>query len=296
MSTDPRSATFSGRTVVAAVIGDPVAHSLSPALHNAAYAALGFDGIFVAFAVRHGAAGVALAGARELGLIGLSVTTPLKDAIAHLADRASPTVERLGAANCVALSLGVSVAHSTDGEGFVDDLRLNAGFDPSGERCVVLGAGGAARAIVDALATAGARSVTVVNRSDARARAAAALGGAVGRVGELAECAEARLVVNATSVGLAAGADEVGVAMAAPLGAGQLVVDLVYHPAKTPYLVAAEGAGATVRNGLGMLVHQAARQVTIHTGQTAPIDAMWEAVADHGPRALGGLSSSDAAK
>jgi shikimate dehydrogenase len=275
-----------GRTVVAAVIGDPVRHSLSPVLHNAAYRAIGFDGLFVAFAVRQGAAAKALTGARELGMIGLSVTTPHKDAIAAAADQVTDTVALVGSANCIAVASGVTIAHSTDGEGLLDDLAVNASFDPAGQRCAVLGAGGAARAIVLALTRAGAASVTVVNRTSARAQIAAGLAGAVGRIGELAEIADASLVVNATSLGLSEGQNSAGIALAAPLGRGQLVVDLVYAPSMTPFLTAAAERGASVRNGLGMLVHQAARQVAIHIGESPPIDVMWQAVADDRTRWL----------
>jgi shikimate dehydrogenase len=279
-------AEIGGPTALAAVIGDPIGHSLSPRLHNAAYRSIGFDGVFVALAVREGAAAVALAGARELGFIGLSVTTPHKDAIARAADQVTDTVARLGAANSIAFGSGVSVAHSTDGEGFLDDLRVNAGFDPDGQTCAVLGAGGAARAIALALGACGARSVTVVNRTASRAAAAARLAGGVGRVGALDELSGAALVVNATSIGLTP--DRAGEAelLAGPLGAGQLVIDLVYRPSTTPFLAAAAARGALVRSGLGMLVHQSAIQVEIHTGSRPSIDALWAAVADEGPRAM----------
>jgi shikimate dehydrogenase len=274
------STQMTGRTALAAVIGDPVVHSLSPRLHNAAYRAIGFDGVFVALSVREGAAAIALAGARELGMIGLAVTTPHKDAIARAADQVTPTVARLGAANTVALGSGVSVAHSTDGEGFLDDLAAHAQFDPAGQICAVLGAGGAARAIVLALADAGAASVIVVNRTAARAEIAARLAGSAGRVGALEETAGAALVVNATSIGLDPALRSAGAELAAALGRGQLAVDLVYRPTTTPFLHAAAERGASVRNGLGMLVRQAALQVEIHTGIRPPIDALWASVAE----------------
>lgn len=277
------SGRISGGTALAAVIGDPIAHSLSPALHNAAYEAMGFDGVFVAFAVRAGAAGAALSGARELGLIGLSVTTPHKSEIAQNADQLSATVARIGAANCVTFAGGVSLAHSTDGEGLLEDLQMNAAFDPDGARCVVLGAGGAARAIVLALAEAGASSITVVNRTEHSATAAASLAGGVGRVGTLAEAGDAALVVNATSLSLDPSKIAEADLLSAHVGPGQLVVDLVYRPSPTPFLDAAARRGASVRGGLGMLVHQAAIAVRLHTGEEAPLDAMWSAVASEGP-------------
>jgi shikimate dehydrogenase len=159
-------------------------------------------------------------------------------------------------------------------------LRRNAGFDPADRRCAVLGAGGAARAIVRALGAAGARSVVVVNRTAERAQRAALLAGPVGAVGEIDVTGDADLVVNATSIGLSGGDGTEGAALASRVGTGQLVVDLRYGRRPTPFLAAASARGAAVRDGLGMLVHQAALQVAIHTGLPGPTDAMWAAV-DH---------------
>ena len=136
-------------------------------------------------------------------------------------------------------------------------------------------------AVALALADAGASVVGVTNRTASKAVTAAALAGDVGRVISSDELGEYALVVNATSIGLAAGSpgpDDPGVALAAGLSAGQLVYDLVYHPARTPFLQAAEARGARTRNGLGMLVHQAAHQVKRFTGLDAPLEVMWKAV------------------
>ena len=276
--------TISGATKIAGVIGDPVRHSLSPTLHNAAYAELGIDARYLAFPVRAGRVREALSGALEMGFLGLSVTTPHKDAAAAVADQRSAVVGQLGAANCIVFGSGVSVAESTDGEGFLDDLRLGCGFDPAGLRCAVIGAGGAGRALVVALADAGASVIGVVNRTASRAEESARLAGAAGLVVESSSLGEFDLVVNATSIGLAAGttgSDDPGIELARVLTPGQLVYDLVYHPARTPFLEAAAEHGARVRNGLGMLVHQAAHQVKHFTGFEAPLEAMWRAVSEH---------------
>jgi shikimate dehydrogenase len=268
-------------TRYAGVIGDPVRHSLSPILHNAAYDALGLDVSYGAYEVRNGDAGDALRGAKALGFIGLSVTTPHKDEVARAADARTRRVELLGAANSIAFRDGVALADSTDGAGLLADLSRAWDFSPSGARCAVLGAGGAARAVVLSLADAGASQILVVNRSSERAATAAALGGSVASVGSVQELGSFDLVVNATSIGLVAdeGANEVAAAFASQLHAGQLVVDLVYRPSRTRFLELAGANGAAVRNGLGMLVHQAGEQVKFFTGLDAPIDAMWQAVA-----------------
>lgn len=281
-----------GATRFAGVIGDPVRHSLSPALHNAAYAALGLDWAYGAFPVAPWQVDDAVAGAGALGFVGLSVTMPHKEAVLRRADQATPVVRRLGAANTLRFERGQVAAASTDGEGLVADLRAT-GFEPSGATAVVLGAGGAARAVILALAEAGARRVVVVNRTEDRARAAAALAGDAGELAGAEAIAEAALVVKATPVGMPlaapAGTGREGASDGAPttdaggsLGArcrpGQLVVDLVYHPPRTPFLEAAAAAGATVRNGLGMLVHQAALQVAWWAGEPPPLGALWAAV------------------
>lgn len=274
---------LSASTRLCGVIGYPARHSLSPALHNAAYWALGLDWAYLAFEVPPAEFAAAVAGARALGLRGLSVTMPHKEQAAGLATKRSVTARRLGAANTLTFEGREIVAESTDGTGLVTDLRLACGFDPAGKRCGVVGAGGAARAVVLALAEAGAAEVLVVNRTAVKAHRAAGLAPSVGRVARAEELAGVDLVVNATPVGLGA---QTGDSPAGwPAGAdptrlrpGQLAVDLVYHPAETPWLAAAREAGAATRNGLGMLVHQAALQVALWTGERPPVRAMWAAV------------------
>jgi len=272
----------SAASTVVGIIGDPVRHSLSPLLHNAAFDALGLDWVSVAFPVAAGRVADALAGMRAFGIAGLSVTMPHKQDAAAMVDDCTTVAQRLGVVNCITQSDGHLVGDSTDGAGFVDALRRGTGFDPVGRRCAVVGAGGAARAVVLALADAGAGEVIVVNRSPARAAEAAALAGQRGRVGSDGDIAGAELVVQATPVGMS----DVGTTAdggrptpfdPAHLHGGQLVADLVYHPAVTPLLAAAAARGAQTFGGLGMLVHQAALAIERWTGQAAPVEAMWAA-------------------
>ncbi len=282
----PPATQLSAATSVVGVIGDPVAHSLSPLLHNTAFAELGLDWVSVGFRVTAGHAGEALAGARALGVKGLSVTMPHKHTVADLVERRSPMADRLEAVNCVVFGDGPSFGDNTDGPGLVAALRRGDRFDPDGRRCLVIGAGGGARAVIVALADAGASEVVVVNRSPDRGAMAAALAGPVGRTGVPEDAATCDLVVNATPVGME-GTGPPGAARegAAPwpidpalLVKGQIVVDLVYHPPMTPWLLAARERGAEVSNGLGMLVHQAALQLGAWTGVDPPVEAMWRAV------------------
>jgi shikimate dehydrogenase len=286
-----------GTTQVAAVIGDPVRHSLSPVLHNAAFEAMGVDWVYVAFPVPAGAGRAAVEAMRTFGVSGLSVTMPHKADVAAAVDRLTPTAERLGVANTVLSSGEDLIGDSTDGPGFVDALREDEGWVPDGRRCVVLGSGGAARAVCLALADAGAAGVVVVSRRRGPAAECAALAGTVGKVGTVAEVADADLVVNATPVGMVGhGPTPITHVHGQPdeealpfdldpgrLGAGQLVVDLIYAPPITPLLRVARAQGAAATNGLGMLVHQAGRQIRAWTGSEPPLEVMSAAMLAAGP-------------
>jgi len=273
---DGAGAALRGSTRLAAVIGSPVRHSRSPILVNAAFASAGLDWAFAAFEVAPGAAGAAVDAMRVLGLGGLSVTMPHKHDVVAGLDRLSPTAEALEAVNCIAWDGDALVGHNTDGAGLLRSLEVDQGLRPDGLRCVVFGAGGAARSVVHALGAAGAAEVAVVNRTRARAEAAAALAGAVGRVGDLADVSAADLVVNATSVGMGAVPDDRSSSVVGPdhLHAGQTVVDLVYVPIETPLLRLAAEAGARPVDGIGMLVHQAALAVELWTGAAPDLGAM----------------------
>jgi len=274
--TPDRRPPMSGASRLAAVIGDPVRHSLSPTLLNAAFAEVGLDWHFVALEVAEGRSDEALDAVRALGLAGLSVTMPHKAAVAAAVDHRTEQAEVLDAVNCVVVEGGRLVGHNTDGDGFLDGLRHDTGFDPAGRSTVVIGAGGAARAVVLALARAGAAEVAVVNRTASRAEVAAGLAGPVGRVvlsDELSDTvAAADLVVNATSVGMtddgALPVDPESVAV------GTVAVDLIYHPPETAWLAALRGRGIEAHNGLSMLVFQAAHAFRLWTGSEAPVAVM----------------------
>jgi shikimate dehydrogenase len=293
------------QTTVVGVIGSPVRQSLSPLLHNAAFAALDLNWVSLAFPVAPGQVPAALNGMRALGVAGLSVTMPHKADVATLVDSCSEVAAQLQAVNCVINQGGTLHGANTDGDGFLASLRRAAGFEPAGKRCLVIGAGGAARAVTHALGRAGAADVAVVNRTPDRAGPVAALAGSAGRAVatvDAAQVAQSDLVVNATPIGMAgvagvAGQDgaagaagaagesadesEQWVVAPALLHAGQVVTDLVYAPRPTPWLAASAAAGATTVDGLGMLVHQAALQLELWTGHTAPVDVMWQAATAH---------------
>lgn len=275
---------ISARTRVAAVIGSPVRHSLSPAIHNAAFAAGGHDWVYVAFDVAPGGAAAALLAARTIGLGGLSVTMPHKQDVAAAVDVLDGAAAALGSVNTVVVGDdGRLSGHSTDGAGFVASLG-EAGVDVAGAHVVVVGAGGAGRAVVQAVAAAGAARVTIVNRTASAADEAAALAGSAGSVGDHRAIATADIVVNATSLGMGDGRLPFDPDL---VGEGHVVADLVYHPLRTALLAAAAERGARTVDGLGMLVHQAALQQQLWLG-VAPDTTVMRAAAERELAARGG--------
>lgn len=261
--------TITARTRVAAVIGSPVRHSMSPTIHQAAFAAEGLDITFVAFEVVPGRAAEAVRAASALGLVGLAVTTPHKEAVAAVVDEVDVAAATLGSVNTVVVrDDGSTFGASTDGDGFVDSLRA-AGHDPGGRRVTIVGAGAAARSVVDALDRAMVDEIVIVNRSSGPAERAAALSPQA-RVGSSPadDIGRSDVVVNATNVGMGTGDAAAAVPFdPAWLRPDQVVADLVYHPLETALLAAARAAGCPVVDGLGMLVHQAARQQLLWTGR-----------------------------
>jgi shikimate dehydrogenase len=266
---------LSGHTTVAGIIGQPVEQSRSPAIHNAAYAALGLDWVYVALPVAVGAVPAALHGLAALGAAGVNVTMPHKAAAAEHSDELTPTAATLGVVNLVLVRDGRLLGDTTDGAGFLDAAR-EAELPLAGASIVVLGAGGAARALVHALGPLAGHLVVAARRADAAAAVARLAPDAapMGLDRATEAVAAARVVVNATPLGMRGEAPPFDVGA---LDAGHVVVDTVYAPSETPLLAAARTRGARALNGLGMLVHQAARSFTLLTGRDPPLDVMWAA-------------------
>ena len=256
------------------IIGWPVEHSLSPAIHNAAFAAMSMRWVYVPLPVEPGHLEEALSGLTALGFSGANVTMPHKTQCAELADTLSEDASRIGAVNTLVVGAGGLHGHDTDAPGFDRFLRWDAGFDPAGRSALLFGAGGAARACALALARAGSVKLTVAVRDPARAGALLeAVDGFPTQVAIIAfadaPSVRTELIVNATPLGSA------GEVLPIPeLGAGTLVVDLLYHPAVTPLQSAAKAAGALAFGGLGLLLHQAALSFELWTGQQPPLDVM----------------------
>ena len=276
MLTRPSAPT--GTTRLAAVIGSPVRHSLSPAIHNAAFAQAGVDWSYVALEVAAGEGARAVEAMRTLGIGGLSVTMPHKSDVAKAVDVPSGSVRTLGACNCVYWDGDALHGDNTDGDGFVASFEAESGVSVAGRRITVLGGGGAARAIIESLGRSGAESIHVWSRSDQTAETAAQVAGQAFS-GPIDQVADSSVLINATPIGMTGGPNPHGIPLPADLIDQHLIVhDIVYEPRETPLMATARQRGATAIGGVGMLVHQAARQFSHWTGQPAPLGVMRQAV------------------
>ena len=271
----------------ACLLGQPIAHSLSPALHNAAFAALGIDAHYEARLVTPDDLPRAVAALKASDCLGGNVTAPHKRAVMDHLDEISDEARAVGAVNTVVNHRGRLEGSNTDAAGLARWMRL-AEIDPAGQRALVLGAGGAAHAAVWALADLGADSIVVVNRTVERAqdlvtRLRTRLKRTELMWGNLEEASEPALapwpvIINATSLGHQGAAPEVHPSC---YSRDSVAIELAYNPPETAFMVAAREAGARAENGLGMLLHQAALAFERWTGQAPPMVAYMDAIAKH---------------
>lgn len=288
-------AEIDAQTRLVGIIGDPVAHSLSPRMHNAAFEALNMNWRYVAFRVSSGALREALRGIGALGFVGANVTVPHKEAAAALVDELDLVAQRIGAVNTVRVAEGRLQGFNTDAAGVLDALAKDGRTPVAGKRCVVIGAGGGGRAAAFGFASAAAGHLSILNRTVSRARGLAEMVGraAPGCVVEASDLSPeslertlegADVVVQATVATMSAafggggGRAEWLSAVAGRLRAGMTVLDMVYTPVWTELLSAARSAGAVPVSGLAMLVYQGAHSFELWTGRPAPIDAMRRAI------------------
>lgn len=292
----PKTPSITGKTSLVGLIGWPVAHSLSPRMHNAAFAELDLDWAYVPLPVHPEHVEQALKGLAALSFVGANVTVPHKQAVMRYMDELSDAARITGAVNTIHFQNDKFYGYNTDAIGFLNSLK-ESNYDPQGMRVAVLGAGGAARAVVFALARGGADSIIVLNRTAER--------GAF-LVGDLAAAfpnssltfealtttslavldSTVDLVINSTSAGMYPNVEASPWPADVPMPANVIFCDLVYNPLETVFLARARSAGATTIDGLGMLVHQGAYAFEKWTGQSAPVDVMRQAC-------LSKLKSSD---
>jgi len=269
-----RALPISGHTRIFGLVGHPVRHSLSPAMYNTLFERLSIDAVYLAFDIHPDNACQVGEMIRVMGLAGVNLTVPFKEAVVSQLDTTTNAASEAGAVNVVTHLDGTLMGFNTDGEGFVRSLAEEKGPSPDGLHAIILGAGGAARAVASGLLDRGAKRISILNRSEARASIAAtalqnSFSGAQLDVGRLCiedfenRATEARLVVNCTSGPAAA-----TVATLSPdrLATGASWVDINYWMDDPPGRTACKDAGVQFHNGLGMLAHQAALAFELFTG------------------------------
>ena len=277
---------ISGQTTICGIIGDPIGHTMSPAMHNAAFKSLGLNYVYVPFKVKSMELRKAIEGIRGLNLRGVNVTIPHKVAVVQLLDKLDPLAERIGAVNTIVNDEGILTGYNTDATGFLQTLH-DRNIEPAEKKVLLLGAGGAARAIGHILTREKAR-VTILNRKqdlswaeDLAARLSRNYKTEVKALELTAENLKkavnnAEILVNATSLGMSPEIDATPVP-AELLRADLTVFDVVYNPLQTRLLREAKAAGAKTIDGLEMLVRQGAVSFEIWTAVKPPADVMREA-------------------
>lgn len=272
------------------IIGYPIKHSMSPAFQNAAIRHHGLDMTYEAWEVP-------MTGVREFvaevrteqsNILGFNVTVPHKEMVMEYVDELSPEAKRAQAVNTIMKRDGRLFGHNTDGLGFVRALKEEAGFSAAGKRVLILGAGGAARGVVMALASEGMASVAIANRTVDRAKRLVkdlkqgwkGEARAIGLSGEEMEeeASQADLIVQCTTMGmLHGGAERESALSREQIPSGAVVYELVYNPPVTPLMQEASKSGARVLGGLSMLIYQGAVAFELWTGKPAPVDVMFKA-------------------
>lgn len=266
------------------IVGHPVAHSVSPAMHNAAFAAQSMHAVYGAFDVEPAHLGAAIDGIRALGILGVNVTIPHKEHVMAYLDEVAPTARQVGAVNTIVNRGGRLIGYNTDGWGFITSLEENR-VRLAGRRAVVLGAGGAARAIAHHLALAGVAALTISNRTPVRAEIIAAdinqtegtvqaVAVEAGSPEERMALTQADLVVNCTPVGMAPDTEATPIANPGILPPNVVVYDTIYRPQETRLLQECRQRGFKTINGLAMLVYQGACSWEYWFGRRGPIGVM----------------------
>ena len=271
-------------TRVFAILGNPVAHSLSPGMYNEAFAYLGMNSIYVAFKVAEDSLGQAVAGMKSLGVWGGNVTIPLKEKIIPYLDGITEEARLIGAVNTFRREEDKLMGTNTDGVGFIKALTKAYPDALTRKKALLLGAGGSARAVAAALALAGIKEITVINRNIDKARD---LAQTLEKAGAAASCLrwgeagladafrDSKLVINTTSLGMAPHIGDAPPYDSAWLSPRHLVVDLIYRPARTRFLREAGERGCQTMNGLGMLLEQGVLTFEYwYPGATAPVEVM----------------------
>jgi len=282
---------ITGKTKVYGVIGYPITHSLSPVMFNAAFEHCRLDSVYVAFPMSEKKIRVAWQGLGELSIQGLNVTSPLKEVVHSLCTSLTEAANIVGAVNTVAFGPEGAIGHNTDGSGFLRSLIEDSGFEPQGARVLMLGAGGAARALAFTLATAGVEQLFILNRTFGRAwtlsqetmlkAGRAVTADRLNQEQLLRYLGMSDLLINTIPRHQLAESELVSWIQQAGSIKPRLVADLNYGIEPTALLSAARDNGCAVMDGLGMLVYQGAAAFEWWTGREAPVDVMRQAAESH---------------
>ena len=277
---------ITSKTKTLGIFGYPISHTLSPAMHNAVIKALGLDMVYLPFEVKPSNLKEAINGIKSLGIIGVNITIPHKESVIRFLDDISEEARLVGAVNTIVNKDRKLVGYNTDGSGYMASLKEELGFNPKSKRIIIIGAGGAARGILAALATQKPKSITVANRT--LSRAVSLIKAFKGKFRDTRFEAinlddnmlkmsfnSVDLLINTTSVGM-----KQSKALKIPLETLPkiaIVSDIIYNPLETLLLKKAKKFGLTTHGGLGMLVHQGARSFKLWTGMDAPMNVMRKA-------------------
>lgn len=276
----------SSSTKLVGIFGDPVSHSLSPAMQNAAFEYMGIDAVYLAFHVPARPASAlktAVSSIKALGFMGVNITVPHKEKVIEFLDHVDNEAGDIGAVNTIVNKAGKLTGYNADARGYIESLGQEAGFSPQGKNAVVIGAGGASRAIAFAVLKAGAKRLVIANRTLRRAQTLSRDLKKKFPKPEITAvpldknflrpvAGDSQLIVNASSLGMA-GKEELDFPLYA-LPEGAVVSDIVYKPFDTGLIKKALVRGLVVHRGLGMLVHQGALAFELWTGEKAPLDIM----------------------
>ena len=278
---EPVQPAINAATRLCAVLGAPVRHSASPAMHNAAFAALGLDWRYLAFEVDPKNLRAAIAGAKIMGFAGLNVTVPHKLLAVDMVDVLDESAKTWGAVNTIRFGPEGAIGFNTDADGLANSLREDLGLKLRGAKVLLLGAGGAGRTAALKLAAENVAELFLVNRTPSKVEAIATeIAARFPSVRVIAGYPHTTvdLLLNATSLGLQTGDALPWDEKQFSLKQTRAVYDMIYRPAETRLLAAAKTAGCRTANGLGMLLHQGAKALEIWTGKTAPLDVMRRAL------------------
>ena len=281
---------ITGHTRLTGLLGSPVAHSVSPLMHNEAFRQLGLDYVYLCFDVKEEGLKTAVEGLKMAGIRGFNLTMPNKNKMVELVDCLSPAAGLIGAVNTVVNNDGILIGHNTDGIGFMRSVK-DAGYDIIGQEMTVMGAGGAATAICVQAALDGVKKIHLFTRPSSRFHQRTVV--LVDRINQITDCEitlydqadqhalrtsmeQSAIVVNGTSVGMAPDTDASIIEDSSFFIPGKIVADIIYNPQETKLLKMAREAGCKTFNGMYMLLYQGAEAFRIWTGQEMPIEQIKE--------------------